>query len=70
MKRLLIVAALFLCACEPPMTNETIIKESKKCTDAGLGVKTYTSDMGIYLIQCDPTATKPTKKEPIKNVRK
>lgn len=49
----LIAFALLLLSCSS-MTNDEIIKETKKCQDAGLRAVVYENANGDLIIKCKP----------------
>ena len=57
-----VVLSFFLTGCEkrpPPMSNEDIIREEKKCTDGGMDVKEYRDwHERIVYIQCSSKVRK------------
>jgi len=58
MKKVIIILVLLLSACTPTMSNDEIIKETKKCEDAGLKAQTiYNGVTGeVRYIRCMPKA--------------
>jgi len=53
MKKFLFILFLFLISCGKEMSNDEIIKEIKKCKDAGLSHSEYENyDGTVRLIRC------------------
>ena len=56
--RLALLALLLLTACEKPLSNEEIVKQTKICTDAGLRAAAWHENAlhenNITRIECQP----------------